>query len=1118
MAKSDERRVFGSLPLVLAAVFITGAVFLSRLPLETSRPAPPPGSCDRAIEREKADARLWQDPLEAALNHERTMHLEGAAFEPNDYRGCPSDHNACGLREQLADPCHADDETHVLMVMIRDQPVAEDHERRLRNRYALVTAMRFSGLTPQDSKHIQYFKAMWCTEGKLEENESTSRAEKLPPLDEKCVRDGKKDLLLVPFEWFERDRLYPETAGDAPPERVLILWLAETAFSHRPLARLAQLIDALDLESAVTNGADITTPRSCKSRRTNSIKVSLVGPSYSDTLGAMIDEIQELCPTKTNEKNPNAQPIAQTAKDRASGNATEWIRIKPILEGLTIYSPWSTASPALLIPEWKACSSRKDRKEDREDDKEHTQLALYRAIPAEFEKLKIEFIRTIGSDDLLAAEIIRELRRRGIDIIPKRRGGKGHPIVLLSELDTFYGKAFPLTLATMAECINPKTSKIDNWADYARRLNQGRRSNDALVPENLRMYSYLRGIDGVLPGAARPRGQDPNRAESRWKYARSPELPLGRSQIDYIRRLAQQYKRGAQRPKAVGVVGTDVYDKLLLFHALREELGNVVLFTIDLDARMMHRKQFNWTRNVIVASQYGLELGEDYRRDTSLEKARLSPFRDNYQTALHFTCRVALGMPFQPSWPSEPVSVPDVDIERRINLICQPRLFEIGRECAVDLSIQNTPLHPKRARFGDRWPWPALGYVAAMGTLLFLCYRLSANFRKIVHTASFCTTRAKLIKWVLKWKEIDNFLKLLILLTVLTLIACIVLVVFDHYRPAGEPFSLTTGVSMWPGQAIRLFATILCLYFIIRLRDSFQNDDTSISEEFGFPDKSKRTIQRGPNVRTSPQANANAQQLWSTCVQRGTLSQRIRRSIVNWISFWVLLTFLLVLLKIPITPYRGRLSWYVHATLGFFGINALILLLFITVDAIQQCLKVINPMIERPTVWSTAKFKDVRVDRQHRKAGDLADWLDVRFVAQLTERVGKLLYLPAVIMLLMIASRVPYFDNWGFPTLLVLIYGVPGAYIISCAIGLQLAARRARVAALRRLRERLDDARYGSKEDEVRARQIERRIEEVKSLRQGAFRPIAENPILHAVLIPSGGVSLLALLPYILRT
>lgn len=97
--------------------------------------------------------------------------------------------------------------------------------------------------------------------------------------------------------------------------------------------------------------------------------------------------------------------------------------------------------------------------------------------------------------------------------------------------------------------------------------------------------------------------------------------------------------------KAFGVVGTDVYDKLLLLQALREQLGDVILFTIDLDARMMHHEQFEWTRNIIVASNYGLELNDHYQRAVYQEKKGTLPaFRDNYQTALFFACRTALGL------------------------------------------------------------------------------------------------------------------------------------------------------------------------------------------------------------------------------------------------------------------------------------------------------------------------------------------------------------------------------------------------------------------------------------------------------------------------------------------
>jgi len=43
MAKSDQNRMLGSLPLLVAVAFIGGTVYLSRLPLKSSRPAPPAG-------------------------------------------------------------------------------------------------------------------------------------------------------------------------------------------------------------------------------------------------------------------------------------------------------------------------------------------------------------------------------------------------------------------------------------------------------------------------------------------------------------------------------------------------------------------------------------------------------------------------------------------------------------------------------------------------------------------------------------------------------------------------------------------------------------------------------------------------------------------------------------------------------------------------------------------------------------------------------------------------------------------------------------------------------------------------------------------------------------------
>jgi len=480
---------------------------------------------------------------------------------------------------------------HILMVMSRDLPRAED------------------------AQHVQYFRLNWCTRGDFDDGEHTRQpAPRIDEVDTNDVSRGDKELLLVPFEWFRRETLYPGSTGSEPPQRVLVLWLAESAFTYRPLTRLAQLIDAFGggVEIERHDGPNRIS-RSCLRSHAD---LCLMGPSLSGTLKGMIDEIPRLDPNEG----------TYVLKADACGNDPNAVLVQHTLQDVTIYSPWSTVSPALLTPRPSPDTATEETTETREDNP----LLLYQTLPDIFADAGMEFVRMIGTDDLLALEIINELRRRGIDLVPERRGGKGDEVVLMAELDTFYGKAFPLTLGIMAECVNPNTGRIDNWACYVSKLRDCAQHTDHRFPENLQVYSYARGLDGVLPADTKASGAREERQtageQASLEYVRSPEQALGHSQSDYIRRLLQQSMRTDKQPKALGVVGTDVYDKLLLFHAVREELPGAALFTIDLDARLMHRKEFPWTRNVIVASQFGLELSPAYQPGGLFDRERLTPF------------------------------------------------------------------------------------------------------------------------------------------------------------------------------------------------------------------------------------------------------------------------------------------------------------------------------------------------------------------------------------------------------------------------------------------------------------------------------------------------------------
>ena len=94
-------------------------------------------------------------------------------------------------------------------------------------------------------------------------------------------------------------------------------------------------------------------------------------------------------------------------------------------------------------------------------------------------------------------------------------------------------------------------------------------------------FGYLRGLDGELApeyGASdtlAPGGRDTREAEYRdpggvFAGVRRAEA-AGAARLDYVRRLADVISGGGRdAPVAVGVLGSDVYDKLLIFQALRE--------------------------------------------------------------------------------------------------------------------------------------------------------------------------------------------------------------------------------------------------------------------------------------------------------------------------------------------------------------------------------------------------------------------------------------------------------------------------------------------------------------------------------------------------------------------
>src|SRR5206468_8933737 len=293
----------------------------------------------------------------------------------------------------------------------------------------------------------------------------------------------------------------------------------------------------------------------------------------------------------------------------------------------------------------------------------------------------VHFVRTTAQDDWILSELITELARRRIAAVPQvtpdgRPISKPAHIVVLSEWDTYYGRSMDKTFLSQA---SGKTNALTR----------------------IHSYHYLRGIDGRLPGdSSKDNQREPVQQTQLGQKTVAVEATEGLNQSDYLRRLARRMKEDDARwqrddgsgIRAIGLLGSDLYDKLMILRALRPEFPAALFFTNNYDARFERRDDWDATHNLIIASPFGGSLPENF------EHRPVAPFRDNNQTSMYAGTLVATGRMTE---------------EQAEYLSWQPRIFEISRRGAYDLSPpwyldQRDLSRPKQNWFRD-WLFPKWG-------------------------------------------------------------------------------------------------------------------------------------------------------------------------------------------------------------------------------------------------------------------------------------------------------------------------------------------------------------------------------------------------------------------------
>ncbi len=580
MADDPSSTNFANNGAILMTLLSAGALlFAHTAPLQDARPESKELQIHETASGQDVDARLWQDPFTAVA---REFGGAKTVFDCSQDRHCDAPFDQLGLSDKKSD-------VPIIVATESAAPYTEDEEARRRVRYALVSGLDAADFVPADPLHIGYYH----------------------PKDEESVHKVVPSELpnVIPFELFRGKR--------DPGRKILVLWLDEDMLAEHPLKKLNRLARLI--------GDGKPAP-----------VMQVIGPSTSDTLrDLMIEACDAQDPTTDGDVacNPRETTVGHPGED--------W----PSLARTIFYAYRATVNDASLLTEVRGQTDPA------------VQALCYQtgACPSKYstvhdflESRGVHLLRTIATDDLLARAVIKELYLRGVYPGPKQH------IALISEWDSYYGRTLPQLVQDCA--VEGYDPKLDSFPEKP-----CPHFGDKPL-EWVHKRTYLHGLDGALPknqkdeakkdepadskdgsGGGASSTDSEKDAEKNQLDSKVSERAFGQGQYDYLRRLASDLKEeddqlqrhGGRSIGAIGVVGGDVFDKLLVLRALKPEFPRTVFFTDNFDALLTLDSELSWTRNLLVASSFGPKLNDNLQKD-------LPPFRDVAETSAFLATQLAV--------------------------------------------------------------------------------------------------------------------------------------------------------------------------------------------------------------------------------------------------------------------------------------------------------------------------------------------------------------------------------------------------------------------------------------------------------------------------------------------
>jgi len=1170
------------LQAVIVILLAGGSGYLYYQTLSSTRPDETEDSPFTSYGIENVAARPWEDPFKACLDASAEGTTEpidtAAAIQPSfSTAGTrpsgagtestpkpPPEHDLGEVTQQIKLNLHTP-QFHqlVLGVLVSGSQYSELHEQRLRTRVAILEGLARCGYQAEDEDRIGYVNLPWrhSTDqwfvggglgqfGPLTKWLATPQTGPPPPP------------LVIPYEWWDLATLKMAGKDHLPsppqmPNRVLVVWINEDAVADYPLSRLAALVWKIRHDStASARSCPATNPSlSSDSTADNSLTFEVIGPNTSNVLREMVCE-------------------ARWGKKLGLCNT--------MLAGIRMYAANATAADAILLAH--------PPDDDNPDPAHPTGQTVADLLQ---QKTGIELIRTTRTDRESMNALVDELQlrlapqterhwlRNQYDMpeeIPSSQDDQsqsfdpastfGH-IAVISEWDTYYGRALPLSFA---QAYLAPRDLLHIGPDGAADLDQAMKS----WPPTLHPFFYLRGIDGRGPRNAagaqsgpspQASGASADAANRALRFDAPGEKPEGTNQSDYLRRLSidlsklddQLRNTDGRGLKAIVILGTDIYDKLMVLSALRDEFPGMLFCTLGLDANYSLPSEWKNTRNLVVISPFGLDLADEYQFD-------VPRFRDSYQTSEFLAVLAALKkVPCFSDEQSDSWSVKKACVQ----MLGAPRRFEIGRTEAVDMSIefgtessvQNS--QSQKSAIPEEWR-----NVAVVTLLAIACIVLMRIFRMARRDFTYSL-------WFIG-----------------SAVAAVWLAWFALARDgtAGQPMTVSQAVSLWPTDLLRILAGGLAVFFFVTGWRNWESNDLDLeswfnlkdlldSEKapadplkglldrpkyplfnqgrinfegwrerigihewavFGIPDDKKTPAKDGTRLEAASEpfiaksrtdwrdVKVYAQNVWWEYQYSARMSRRVVRAAIMTAIYFVLCWLILLLvnnsdfgLRLWEAPTRGYWSSCVELLIDIFSAVASVFLLFFVLDAAILNRKLIHYILRADTYWPEHAWKiylkraapllpegQLNIDPTN-----MNDYLDIRFIAMRTYAVGTAVYEPFLIFLLLIVARTSYFEDWQWPLQMDLIMSMNILLSFAAAYLLRDAAEGARKTALRNLRTRAVVAQTTDKKSDADA--LNRMIERVTNEKEGAFSIFSQYPRFYAILLSISSLAIPILLRFI---